>query len=94
MYTFCNDVLTTATSSLTVVKGNERFDNALLCIALEGIEQVAAYMGTDFQTELMDVLYGLVDFLALLTLQSGQLRSVPLSLWHASCEIRRQNPFS
>lgn len=63
MYTFCNDVLTTATSSLTVVKGNERFDNALLCIALEGIEQVAAYMGTDFQTELMDVLYGLVDFL-------------------------------
>jgi hypothetical protein len=63
MYTFCSDILTTATSSLNVVKGNERFDDALLCIALEGIEQVAAYMGTDFQTELMDVLYGLVDFL-------------------------------
>lgn len=63
IYTFCSEVLSGASSSLDLVKGYERFDDALLCIALQGIQQVATYMGANFQSELMDVLYGLVNSL-------------------------------
>lgn len=63
MYSFTSDVFTQSSSSLAVVKGNERYDDAVLCFALQGMESIARYMGQDFKSELMDVLYPLVDFL-------------------------------
>lgn len=63
MYSFCGDIFAQASSSLNIVKGNERYDDAILCSALQGMESIARYMGEDFKSELMDVLYPLVDFL-------------------------------
>lgn len=63
MYDFCTDVFKDTSSSATVVKDYERYDNATLCFALQGMENVALYMGENFKTELVDVLYPLIDFL-------------------------------
>lgn len=63
MYDYCSDVFANASSALNTVKGNERYDDALLCFALQGMESVAMYMGENFKSELMDVLYPLIDFL-------------------------------
>lgn len=67
MYSFCSDVFTEANSSSlsrgSLKKESERYSDAILCFSLQGMESVARYMGQDFKSELMDVLYPLVDFL-------------------------------
>lgn len=63
MYSFTSDVFAQSSTALGVVKGTERYENALLCFALQGMASIARYMGQDFKNELMDVLYPLVDFL-------------------------------